>query len=89
MSTLTTAMGRIQIAWWVIVIAVIGFYLTGLVMTVFNPLQMWAFTAVVVVLLGFFVRHLVLYSRMLRDDDAPGHDDLRRTLNSMRETRGF
>lgn len=89
MSTLTTVMGRIQITWWVIVIAVIGFYLTGLVMTVFSPLQMWAFTALVVVLLGLLVRHLVLYSRMLRDDDVAGHDELRRTLNSMRETRGF
>lgn len=84
-----SVVGRVQIAWWVIVIAVIGFYLTGLVMTVFNPLQMWVFTGVVIVLVALFVRHLVTYSRMLRDDDAPGHDELRRTLNSMRETRGF
>lgn len=81
--------GRAQIAWWVIAIAVIGFYVTGLVMTVFNPLQMWAFTAVVVVLVAMFLRHLLTYSRMQRDEDAPGHDELRRTLNSMRETRGF
>jgi hypothetical protein len=50
--------GRAQVAWWVIVIAVIGFYVTGLVMTVFSPFQMWAFTAVVVLLVGLFVRHL-------------------------------
>jgi fatty acid desaturase len=83
------AIGRAKVAWWVIAIAVIGFYLAGLVMTVFNPLQMWVFTAVVIVLVVLFVRHLVTYSRMLRDENEPGHDELRRTLNTMRETRGF
>jgi fatty acid desaturase len=86
---MNAVIGRAQIAWWVIVIAVICFYVTGLVMTVFNPLQMWVLTGVVIVLVALFARHLVTYSRMLRDDKAPGHDELRRTLNSMRETRGF
>lgn len=80
---------RAQIAWWVIVIAVIGFYVVGLVMSVFNPLEMWVFTAAVVVLVALFLRHQIRLSRMLRNRDEPGHDEMMREFNRMRETRGW
>jgi hypothetical protein len=89
MNSLRTVVGGMQIAWWVIALAVIVFYVTGLVFTVFNPLEMWIFTAVVFALVGGFVHHVWVYSHVLRDDDAPGHEELKRTLNKMREERGF
>jgi len=85
----TAAIGRVQIALWVIAIAVIGFYVTGLVMSVFNPLEMWVFTAVVVALVVLFILHARRIRHVIREQDEPGHDELRQTLNRMRETRGF
>jgi membrane protein implicated in regulation of membrane protease activity len=86
---LTEVIGRVQIAAWVIVLAVIGFYVAGLVMSVFNPLEMWLFTAVVIVLVVLFVLHARRIRRVMRDQDEPGHGELHETLNRMRETRGF
>jgi uncharacterized oligopeptide transporter (OPT) family protein len=86
---LTAVVGRVQIAAWVIVIAVIGFYVAGLVMGVFNPLEMWLFTAVVIALMVLFALHARRIRRVIRDEDEPGHGELRETLNRMRETRGF
>lgn len=86
---LTAVIGRVQIAFWVLVIALIGFYVSGLVMGIFDPLEMWALTAVVAVLVVLFVLHARRVARMIRDQDEPGHDELRQTLNRMRETRGF
>jgi hypothetical protein len=83
------ALGQVQVAFWVVVVAVIAFYVAGLVFTVFDPLDMWAFTAVVVVLVAMLVLHEVRIVRALRDQDAPGHDELRRKLSQQRETRGF
>lgn len=81
--------GRMQVAFWIVILGVIAFYAAGLVMGVFNPVELWIFTAVVVALIALFVLHEVRVLHVLHDENAPGHDDLRRTLNRMRETRGF
>lgn len=80
---------QLRVAFWVVTIAVIGFWVTGLVMGAFNPLEMWLFTGVVLAMLGLFVMHEVRVVRVLRDEEAPGHEELRQTLNRQRETRGF
>lgn len=80
---------QVHVVFWVVAVAVIGFYVTGLVMSVFNPLELWGFTAVVVLLAALFALHLRRVSRALSDKQAAGHDEVRRTLNRMRETRGF
>jgi hypothetical protein len=82
-------LGQLQVAFWVVTMAVIAFYVAGLVMSVFNPLELWIFTAAVIALLVLLVLHERRVLRVLRDEDAPGHDELRRRLNRHRETRGF
>ena len=86
---LTAVIGRVQIALWMLAFAVIGFYLTGLVMGVFNPLELWLFTAVVIAIVVLFALHGRRIRRVIRDQDEPGHDELRHKLGRMRETRGF
>jgi uncharacterized membrane protein len=86
---LTAVIGRVQIALWVIAIAAIGFYVTGLVMGIFNPLEMWLFTAAVIAIVVLFIFHARRIRRIIREQDEPGHDELRHKLGRMRETRGF
>ena len=86
---LTAVIGRIQIALWVLAIAAIGFYVAGLVMGVFNPLELWFFTAAVIAIVVLFVFHGRRIRRIIREQEEPGHDELRQTLGRMRETRGF
>jgi membrane protein implicated in regulation of membrane protease activity len=89
MRTIGRIFEKAQVGFWVLVIAVVLFYVVGLVMSVFSPLEWWLFTAVVVGLFVLFLLHERRIVHRLRDEDAPGHDELRRTLNSKRETRGF
>jgi hypothetical protein len=44
---------------------------------------------VVIALVVLFVLHARRIRRVFREQDEPGHDELRETLNRMRETRGF
>ena len=81
--------GQVQIVFWIAALAVICFYAAGLMMNVFSPLDMWALTAVVVALGVLFGVHQYRLSRVLRDHDAPGHDEYMRELNHRREKRGW
>jgi len=83
------ALGQAQVAFWVATMAVIAFYVAGLVMSVFNPLERWVFTAVVIALFVLLVLHERRVLRVMRDESEPGHDELRHDLARQRETRGF
>ena len=44
------ALAQFQVAFWILTVAVIGFYLAGLLFGVFDPLELWLFSAVVLAL---------------------------------------
>ncbi len=70
---------------WALSAGVIGLYLFGLLMGAFSPGQLWAWTALVIVLGVLSVRHSITVRRALREGDP----ELRRAEGRARESRGF
>ena len=65
----------------------LGFYVYGLVMGVFSPIEMVGFTIIAAVCLGAFVVHSVRLRRALKDPSQ--HDAIMRNAHVYRERRGF
>lgn len=65
----------------------LGFYVYGLVMGVFSPAEMVAFTVLAVVFAVAFVLHVVRVRRAMRDPEQ--HDRIMHELHTHRERRGF
>jgi TRAP-type C4-dicarboxylate transport system permease large subunit len=65
----------------------LGFYVYGIVMGVFSPLEMFGFTIIAVLCVAAFVIHAVRYQRALKDPQK--HDDIMREAHVYRERRGF
>ena len=68
-------------------LAYLGFYVYGLVMGVFSPFELWAFTILAVVFAAAFIVHMVRLRRAMRTPGA--HEQLMREAHVYRERRGF
>ena len=68
-------------------LAYLGFYVYGIVMGVFSPIEMIGFTIIAALCLAAFVVHSVRYRRALRDPRQ--HDAIMREAHVYRERRGF
>ena len=68
-------------------LAYLGFYVYGIVMGVFSPVEMIGFTTIAAVCLAAFVVHSVRYRRALKDPQQ--HDAIMREAHVYRERRGF
>lgn len=68
-------------------LAYLGLYVYGLVMGVFNPLEMAGFTVVAVVAVAAYATHVVLMRRAMRDPRQ--RRELTREMSREREERGF
>jgi membrane protein implicated in regulation of membrane protease activity len=66
----------------------LGFYVYGLVMGAFAPLELLGFTVVAIVFAVLFAIHAVRVSRAMRDDDGFRHSEMRRQ-HELRQRRGF
>jgi hypothetical protein len=67
-------------------LAFLGFYVFGLIMGVFAPGQIIAFSIIALVVVVTFAVHVI---RMRRPMDAQQRREMRRELNSQKERRGF
>jgi TRAP-type C4-dicarboxylate transport system permease large subunit len=68
-------------------LAYLGFYVYGIVMGVFSPLEMVGFTIIAAICLAAFVIHSVRFRRALSDPRQ--HDAIMREAHVYRERRGF
>jgi len=68
-------------------LAYLGFYVYGLIMGVFSPLELWGFTVLALVFAAAFVVHMVRLRRAMRTPGA--HEQLMREAHVYRERRGF
>ena len=66
----------------------LGFYVFGLVMGVFSPLELYGFTIAAVVLVAGFVWRTVRVGREV-SEPGPEHDELMHKLHDLKEHRGF
>jgi hypothetical protein len=65
----------------------LGFYVYGIVLGVFSPLELIGFTALAVLFTGIFVIHLVRVRRAMRTPEQGA--EIMREAHVHRERRGF
>jgi hypothetical protein len=65
----------------------LGFYVYGIVLGVFSPLELIGFTALAVLFTGIFVIHLVRVRRAMRTPEQRA--EIMREAHVHRERRGF
>jgi EamA domain-containing membrane protein RarD len=67
-------------------LAYLGFYVYGLVLGVFSPVEMIGFTVIAAVCVAVAVLHAVRFRRALK---GPDRTRITRELQKFRETRGW
>jgi hypothetical protein len=65
----------------------LGFYVYGVIMGVFSPIELWGFTILAIVFAAAFIVHMVRLRRAMRTPGA--HEALMRDAHVYRERRGF
>jgi TRAP-type C4-dicarboxylate transport system permease large subunit len=65
----------------------LGFYVYGLIMGVFSPLELWGFTILAIVFAAAFIVHTIRLRRLMRTPG--GHEAMMRDAHVYRERRGF
>lgn len=68
-------------------LAYLGFYVYGVVLGVFSPVQLIGFTALAFVFTGLFVVHMVRVRRAMRTPEQRA--EMMREAHVYRERRGF
>lgn len=68
-------------------LAYLGFYVYGLILGVFSPVELWGFTILALVFTAAFIVHIVRLRRAMRTPGA--HEKLMREAHVYRERRGF
>lgn len=82
-----TFMGKLSRLALLVALGYLGFYVYGLVMGVFSPLELFGFTILAAVFAAAFVVHLVRIRRAMK---TPGqHEAIMREAHVFRERRGF
>ena len=79
---------RLTVAFLLVGLGYLGFYVYGLVMGVFSPFQLVGFTILAVVFATAAIVHFLRTSRALRDDDGFRHSEMKRQ-HDLHERRGF
>jgi len=80
---------RISTLTWLGMLAFLGFYVYGVVLGVFSPLELVGFTVMAVVFAVLYMFHARRTRRAMHDESHPSHDEMTRTARKQREKRGF
>jgi TRAP-type C4-dicarboxylate transport system permease large subunit len=70
-------------------LGIVALYVFALMLGAFGPSELPAISVVVALVLVMFAVHAMRLRRELREPNAPGHDELMRSLHKLRERRGF
>jgi hypothetical protein len=81
-----TVAGRVLVAFWLLALGYLGFYVFGLVMGLFSPIEMLGFTIAAAVIAVSFTVHAIRVSHAIRDH---ADDEMMRGIHQYRERRGF
>jgi H+/Cl- antiporter ClcA len=84
---MTTSIGTLTRLALLAALAYLGFYVYGIVMGVFSPLEMVGFTIIAAICLAASIIHSVRLRRALKDPQQ--HDAIMREAHVYRERRGF
>jgi TRAP-type C4-dicarboxylate transport system permease large subunit len=68
-------------------LAYLGFYVYGLIMGVFSPVELLGFTILAVVFAAAFIIHMIRLRHVMKTPGA--HEELMRQAHVYRERRGF
>jgi TRAP-type C4-dicarboxylate transport system permease large subunit len=82
-----TLMSRLGVLFVVAGLAYLGFYVYGVVLGVFSPVELIGFTALAVFFTGMFVIHLVRVRNAMRAPEQRA--EIMREAHVHRERRGF
>ena len=80
-------MSRLGVLFVVAGLAYLGFYVYGVVLGVFSPVELIGFTILAVFFIGVFVIHLVRVRNAMRTPEQRG--EIMRKAHVHRERRGF
>lgn len=77
---------RLMTVFWLAILAYLGFYVFGLIMSVYSPGDVLYFTIPAAIFAVLYVVHVF---RSRRTSTREGYDELVRESQRLRETRGF
>ncbi len=83
------AIGQLSTAFWLVGLGYLGFYVFGVVMGVFSPLELYGFSIVAAVIAVLFTGRTIRAGRTDKEVPGPEQDEMMRRLHDLRERRGF
>ncbi len=84
-----STINRLKVAARLLAAAYLGFYVYGIILGVFSPVEIPLFTVVALVLSAFLVIYSLRVARSYRARKNDPNDEMMRELHALKERRGF